>query len=578
MARQTRFADRIARFRTWMQLRRCLRQPAPTGFALAPEPWMMGQLLRGRQLAGGVVTFAGHTLEGGRDAIWTAAAPDAAFESDRQGFRWLEDLATLGDKPARALAQDWMLGWIATFGSGAAPGWQPDFVGRRVIRWINHADFVMRGLPEADRARILHLLGAQIRYLALRWPDTTPGLPRIEALCALIHGAQSLDGLSGLGDAALEALVLECDTQIGSDGAIPERNPEALLDMLTLLIWAGSAVSDRGHAVPGGLVAAIQRIAPVLRALRHSDGSLPRFHGGGSGVSGRLDHALAASGVTRSADGERVMGYARLQAARVSVLIDAAPPPIGAGSQSAHASTLGIEVTSGRRPILVSCGPGAPFGDDWKLAARSTPSQSVLCLDGYSSARVDLDAEGSAPLADGPTQVPIELRRTSKGTRFQAGHDGYVASHGLTHARTLMLGLDGRRLTGEDMLLAVEDGDRQRFDRVRHAAGPDGVPFEIRFHLHPEVTLHHDATENRLVLMLKSGEAWLFLHDGSAELTVEDSIYLENGRLGPRATKQVVLTGAAMQYSTRVKWSLAKTQATADVTRDILNDVVDPYE
>ena len=54
-------------------------------------------------------------------------------------------------------------------------------------------------------------------------------------------------------------------------------------------------------------------------------------------------------------------------------------------------------------------------------------------------------------------------------------------------------------------------------------------------------------------MALKSGEIWVFRHDGSGELSLEPSVYLENGRLKPRPSKQVVLSGRAMAYATRVR-------------------------
>ena len=49
-------------------------------------------------------------------------------------------------------------------------------------------------------------------------------------------------------------------------------------------------------------------------------------------------------------------------------------------------------------------------------------------------------------------------------------------THGLTHARTLELTLDGRGLAGEDMLLAMEDADKRRFDAALDARQAEGHP------------------------------------------------------------------------------------------------------
>jgi uncharacterized heparinase superfamily protein len=99
-----------------------------------------------------------------------------------------------------------------------------------------------------------------------------------------------------------------------------------------------------------------------------------------------------------------------------------------------------------------------------------------------------------------------------------------------------------------------------------------GVAYSIRFHLHPEVDAALDMGETAVSMAQKSGELWVFRHDGVAKLSLEPSVYLEKGRLQPRATKQIVLTGRAMDYATRIRWSLSKTQDTAVGVRDLVTD------
>ena len=120
--------------------------------------------------------------------------------------------------------------------------------------------------------------------------------------------------------------------------------------------------------VPHDLRAALAGIAPVLRLVRHADGALARFNGAGRGPEGLLDRALAFSGVrTPARSGNIAMGYCRLAAGRTSVIADVGKPPPLSASAQAHASALAFELTSGRRPVIVSAGPGDDFGPDWSL-------------------------------------------------------------------------------------------------------------------------------------------------------------------------------------------------------------------
>ena len=271
------------------------------------------------------------------------------------------------------------------------------------------------------------------------------------------------------------------------------------------------------------------------------------------------------------------MGYARLSGGRTSVIIDASPPTVGENSVNSHASTLAFELTSGRRPVIVNCGSGASFGEDWRRAGRATPSHSTVALDGFSSARLGESGNGwrDEQLIDAPRDVPIEMSPASDGIRFEGGHDGFVSTHGLTHARTLELTFDGRGLAGEDLLLSIEDNAKRQFDRVMDAKSLQGVPFQARFHLHPDAGAEVDMGGTAVSIALKSGEIWIFRHDSGAQLTLEPSVYLEKGRLKPRAAKQIVLSGRAIEYATRIRWSLAKAQDSAMAIRDLHREELD---
>ena len=552
--------------------KRAARARPATGFVSAPEPRTIGQVAKGRQLLAGNVLLAGYLVENYDGTFWDIAAPAPAFDNALHGFAWLDDLAAVGDLRARLKAQAEVQNWIGRYGGGKGSGWTPDLTGRRVIRWISHALFLTRGIESPQSEAFYRSLGQQTIFLSRRWKQTTPGLPRIEALTGLIYAGLSLIGMERHVGPAADALGAACEAQINSSGGIPTRNPEELLEVFTMLTWALMALEETDREPHAAHRAAIARIAPTLRALRHADGGLARFHGGGRGQDGRLDQALANSGVKRTGFNDRAMGYHRLHGGRTSIIVDTAPPPTGDASLAAHASTLAFELTSGRRPVIVNCGAGDSFGESWNRAGRATPSHSVLGIDGVSSA---LLAEDGAHLVSAPKSTPTEFRETSKAVHLEAAHDGYVSRFGLTHARQLELTRDGRRFNGTDLLTTLNDACKLRFDRALDRISLQGVPYHIRFHLHPDVDAALDMGGTAVSLALKSGEIWVFRHDGVAELDIEPSVYLERGRLQPRATKQIVLSSRAIAYASRIQWSLSKARDTPVSVRDIEHDLAE---
>ena len=549
-----------------------------TAFSTTPEPRTIGSFARGRQITGGNFLFSGFLVEAPETAIWDLPMPDEGFETEIHGFTWLDDLAAVGDGHSSRRAQEWTHDWVTRFGRGSGPGWTPDLTGRRLIRWINHAILLLNGQERETSEAYFRSLAAQTLFLSRRWKAASPGLPRFEALTGLIYAGLALDGMDAHVGHATRALAQECAREIDQGGGLSTRNPEELLEVFTLLNWAAAALQDMGQSPGAAHIAAIETVAPVLRALRHADGGLARFHGGGRGLEGRLDRSLASSGIKTVTSSELAMGFCRVSHGRTSVIIDAAKPPRVDASANAHASTLAFELTSGRRPVIVNCGSGATFGKSWRRAGRATPSHSTLGIEGLSSSRLGtagaISERAAELLVDAPRDVRFERTDIENGTRVVVGHDGYLGSHGLTHVRTLHLGMDGRALKGEDVLVAFDAADRKKFDLAFDKSKLRGIPFSVRFHLHPDVDATLDMNGTAVSMALKSGEIWIFRARGEATLALEQSVYLEKSRLSPRATKQIVLSGAAMEYATRVNWSLAKAQETPSAVRDYAMDDV----
>ena len=554
---QVRLADR------WAVWRAGLTGPRIQGFIWQPEPSFAGSEARGRQLIAGNLVMGGQLLETGGRLPWDIAPPNAAFLEALHGFDWLDDLAAVPGGAGRKTAQDWLSGWMARYRRGRGPGWTADLTGRRQMRLIGHVLFLMNGPTPEDRRGFFDLLARQGGLLQTRWRQTRRGLPRFEALTGLVYSACALTGMETSLRPALRALAQECAQDIDGSGGIVTRNPQELLEVFHLLTWVAEVLKATGKAPDPAVATAIGRIAPTLRSLRHADGGLVRMQGGGRGAPGRLDAALARSGVRPSRVKGLAMGYARLGGRRVSLIVDAAPPMLGPGSFEAHASSLAFELVSGRQPIVVSAGSGRHFGPSWRRAGRATASHSTLSLLGYASARLARGGDRQDPerqdFVSGPTLVEVQEAQMKTAEGIALSHDGWRKTHGLVHLRSLQLDRDGSLLRGEDGLAAMTERDRLTLDKVlARLPGDLGLRYAVRFHLHPDAAAEIDMGGTAVSIQLPNRETWVFRYGGEAKLTLEPSVYLDSARVKPRATKQIVLTGALTGYGSAVSWTLAR--------------------
>ncbi|WP_127106480.1 heparinase II/III family protein [Pararhodobacter zhoushanensis] len=570
---QQGWAGRKRRWGNRLAARAVRSAPAAGGFTSMPEPRTVGFFAKGRQLAQGNFLLAGHMLE--THTPWAVELPSAGFAAELHGMGWLDHLAAAGDRPARLAAQGWIGDWITHYGKGKGPGWQPDLTGRRVLRWLHHAIFLTAGQDADGTMPFFAALGRQTAFLARRWKAADPGLPRFEALTGLLYAAYALIGMERYRDEVTAALARACAEDIAADGGLASRNPEDLLEVFTLLTWALQALQDAEATIPPALESALSRIAPCLRALRHADGGLARFHGGGRGMEGRLDHALSAANVPVRPNHSSAMGFARLEGGRSTLLVDAAAPPGGLAAHRAHASMLAFELTSNRRPLVVSSGSGLPFGPEWEKAGRATNSHSTLSIDGWSSARFGRTSrpeDGGAPLVEGPALVTRHRTDERDGSSLLLSHDGYVPTHGLTHVRTLSLDHDGRSVLGEDTLAALEPAHRKTFEALLNSNKMRGIAYALRFHLHPDADPSLDMNGSAVSVALPSGELWVFRFDGPGRLSLEPSVYLEKGRLAPRPCQQIVVRAVILDETSQINWTLAKAQDTPLAIRDIGRD------
>ncbi|SDE60007.1 heparinase II/III family protein [Limimaricola pyoseonensis] len=548
----------------WLTGRRD-RLAVPETFRWTPEPEGSGDAGRGQALLAGRVAYGGQIVEARGRAPWSLGPEDGPHAARHHDFAWLDDLAALGGPQARGLARSWVADWITRYEGGRGPGWAPETVARRIGRLIGHARFLIEPDGAALQASLMGSLAAQADWLSRRWPETTPGVERVVTLAGLIEALAALGAPAARLGRLSSALDRAAAEAVAEDGGVAARCPERLLDTLVALTAAARALEAVGLSAGAPVRDAAARMVPALRALRHTDGALARFHGGGRGAPGRLDRALADSGERagpRQATAR--MGFWRLAAGRSSVVLDAAPPPGPPHATEAHASTLAFELTSGLCPVVVNSGSGVHHGPDWRRAGRATPSHSTLCLDGVSSARLGPPtAAGAEPMGDGPRDATAHRTDDAAAWGVEASHDGWRLSHGLTHARRLALARDGACLAGEDLLTTLGPADERRFDAAIRADPEGGIAFTLRFHLHPEVSAEADPDGWWVALDLGSGERWVFRHDGGAHLALAPSVYLEATRPRPVPSRQVVLSGRAMAYATRVRWSLEKAGAAA---------------
>ena len=522
--------------------------------------WSAGSEARGRALLGGHLLLGGHEYPITEGDLWLLADQGSSLRTHLHGFEWLDDLLAAGGIQAIRLAQNWLFDWIDRYSHEQVFPLTQQVAGRRIVRLLRHRQFVLTMQDEDRRNAFLKSVKSHIRYLRRRRLVPVRGFARVEALAGcLIAELFAGEEKAEIGK-MLDSLVGECSSMFGIDDGTASRSPEEFVQLLSCLVQVAAMLDAAGINPRPELAKHIENSADILSSLRHVNGDLPRFHGGGNGAGGFADRLISEHRGHVNMHSSPSMGYCRMRAGNTSAVLDIASPPSGPASIGAHASTLAFELVSARHPIIVSRGPGRGFGPDTLLAARSTDAHSTVVVNDASSS---VFAARNHSSRDGPSlasvpEVRVDQLPGNDGLTMIASHSGYFHAYGLTHLRRVDMRNDGRRIWAEDTVWEGAGSRKEGKSGLGGNPNPRGHRLAVRFHLHPDVSVYHHPESSLADIELPDGETWRFRFEGPARLDLEESQYLDEGSHQIRPASQIVLHSDTREGVAQLRWEIGR--------------------
>ncbi len=508
------------------------------------DPILGARLMKGELLYRGFV----HPLSPGAwsepaDLSRGASGSGMLLRAHAQGFTWLRHLRALGTDGARLRARALVAEWLAR--PGADPLTRaPDVIGARVNAWLTQYDFFAASADDGFKQRLMTRIAIDARTLAALAPFPMHDHRALAAYKGLLACAVAMPEQNHLLTRYMRHIAAEIGRQVLLDGCHVERSPSAHFAALRELAEM-RALMQSGHiAPPLALSAALDRMAPALRALRHADGGLALFNGTQEETPALIDLVLAQSGRSRTVQSALPEGgFIRLLVGRTLLFVDAGPPPPPGYDALSHAGTLSFELSVGRERLVTNCGAGVT--PDWQEALRQTAAHSALIIGDRSSSDLSSGRGHGEPagISRRPAHVEVEHKQSGGAHWLELSHDGYRPTAGAVHRRRLYLAENGEDVRGEDFVEQQPAG----------APGTKKLAFVLRFHLHPDVTAKHDGEPGNLALALSSGAQWRMRIEGGA-VAIDESVYLGAGP--PRLSRQIVVSVAPAEVEAGVEPSV----------------------
>lgn len=495
------------------------------------DPWP-GDPARGARLVKSELEFGGALLPIHHDIFADTPGCSRVLRANLHGFTWLRDLRALGTDAARSRARAMVLDFIDTH-KPEAISYEADVTGARLSSWLGHYDFFAASADDDFRHALMARLVHDARSLSVALASAFQDQRILTAIKGLMAASIAMPDHAQYLPRALKFLVPELARQFYPDGCHIERSPSTHLLALQDLTEIRALIQAGGKTPPTDLVTTIEHAASAMRALRHGDGGVALFNGSKEELPMLIDLVLAQAGRARGTLSHlKSCGLFRIAAAKSVLIMDAGAPAPPGIDRYAHAGTLSFEFSYGKERVIVNCGAAPALVGDWSSALRETAAHSTLVIANTSSAEIKPPGLGRRPMSVNA------IRQDAGGIAWiEANHDGWGQMLGAIHHRRLGLSDNGEELQGED---AIEAGAPQ--------------PFDIRFHLPPNVTVHPTTDEATLLLRTASGISFQLTAEGTTP-RVEESVYF--GQSEPRRTKQIILPGAE-DGPQHIKWTLTK--------------------
>ena len=267
----------------------------------------------------------------GRGSFRKNGAPEK-WQEELHSFGWIRHLDAEGSARSKTNIQALINDWLKRHGRPfqASIAWANMVVASRLIIWLCHSVPVVEAATPKFYQAWLKSIAVHIRLLKYRTGDSEFGIERLVMRIALSYAEICVSNQASNLRNARRLLNQELADQIFPDGGHVSRNPQILVEILSLLLPLRESYKRLGTAPSGELVSAIDRMMAAVKFYRMGDGNMARFNG----VTGGRPDLLATvlqydDSLGTAAESAEQSGYQRMAMGGTIILADTGAPPPG---------------------------------------------------------------------------------------------------------------------------------------------------------------------------------------------------------------------------------------------------------
>ena len=283
----------------------------------------------------------------------------------------------------------------------------------------------------------------------------------------------------------------------------------------------------------------IMNMSSLLKNLFHKDNTIALFNGSNNAnydsiiKINNLYKDIKPKNLNNIKNGLAVFDYNKLK-----FFFDITKPTSKLLNQNLHAGTLSFEMSYDNEKIITNCGSiEKRIGKKPEFLRYSAAHSTIILNNTNISELVEKKSYKRIPQT-----IEYNYYELKDSFLYEAIHDGYKDNLKSIIKRKIFISKKNTKITGEDTIISTKLNAQKKI-------------YSIRFHLTPNCSCLITNNKKSILIKTISKTSWVF--KSVNKLTLEDSIYINDGKRINK-TKQIVISGIASTPKKTEKWSISK--------------------
>ena len=456
---------------------------------------------------------------------------DALYHS----FNWIEIGKNIGGLPNIVKTRNFIINWYKKNFSVFSFVWDFHLTAERFLNLIYNYDFYSQNANNIENRLLNDIITSHKNILNLEFKlfkIYDPYFTGIKAIF-LIHiiKRKKLEKISN-------SIIKNIKVYFNNNGSHKSYNATIQLIALNNLIEIKNMFLYYKVKSPEILDITIFKSGCYLASLFHIDQTMSFFNGSNNFYISQTNKLLNKIDNIKKYNFINIFeGIAVYHDNKKSVFFDAVSPGKYFSKNNLHASTLSIEISFNNEKIITNCGSLETEFNERPDYLKYSAAHSTIILDNTNISEI----KGEGSFKKFPKLVELNQFNNDDEFVIEGLHDGYLPKYGILIKRKVEINKHRNEIKGLDTLVS------------KKLIGKNKLSYSIRFHLSPNCSCN--MTNNKRSIIIKTNKNIVYIFESSSELSIEDSIFISDGKKTSQ-NKQIVINSIMKNIKETNNWTL----------------------